>query len=138
MTVHLVALFPGSESLKDLETTVRSHSGTLADLSSPLLIPLPYSPSLPFPLLLSRTLLPHPLFSLSPVLSSLCSLLRSYYSLCTVDKHLSMDYYSDVSVALLDNCSFLTACLYVPLAFVAHISLHAVQHCCQNVVSFPG
>lgn len=59
-------------------------------------------------------------------------------SLHTVDKQLSMDYYSDVSVALLDNCSFLTACLYVPFAFVAYISLHAVQHCCQNVVSFPG
>ena len=65
MTVHLVALFPGSESLKGLETTVRSRSGTLADLSSPLLIPLPYSPSLPFPLLLSRTLLP--LLSLLPL-----------------------------------------------------------------------
>ena len=78
MTVHLVALFPGSESLKGLEITVRSHSDTLSDPSSPLLIPLPYSPSLPFLLFLSRTLLPHPLFSLSPVLSSLCSLLRSW------------------------------------------------------------
>ena len=73
MTVHLVALFPGSESLKGLETTVRSHSDTLTDLSSPLLIPLPYSPSLPFPLLLSCTLLP--LLSLLPLPCSLQPLL---------------------------------------------------------------
>lgn len=68
MTVHLVALFPGSESLKGLETTVRSHSGTLTDLYSSLLTSLsfPYSPSFSFPLLLSHTLLSPPSFLLLP------------------------------------------------------------------------